>query len=188
MEREPHEENWWTRNQKIFQFIVTTAIAIIAVWIAIVQNQINGQLRDLEYFKFLQPAIGESINSSTWQLTLTNYGESPIYIDSEAIPNAKFPIPIKVTIFPSQSTTVDLHPFLGMYNLIPPQGSSTAVDYRIFMATPDAYGTIYMGQLVLLLDNGFLSNHFQIMAPIQNVYVQPLGATTFQSIYNAMGK
>ena len=79
MESELHKENWWTRNLKILQFIITTSIAVAAVWIAIVQNQINAQLRDLEYFKFLQPSIGESISSSTWcsgPLSLDSYSTS----------------------------------------------------------------------------------------------------------------
>lgn len=171
---------------ELLKFVITTAIAVAAVWIALLQYSINVQLENIDSFKLLTPSIGERFDPATWKLSLTNYGQSPLYIDSQMAAGAKFPMALKTTLFPGQSTEEDLHPFLAMYGLIPHQGSSTFVDYEIFFTIPNTSGPLYLGRVPIFLDNW--SPQFQVKAPVPTVYVSPLKETNFQAIYQEINR
>jgi hypothetical protein len=175
----------WTNRVLAFiaiaSFMVSTTLSILTNQNMTIQTQANLQSLNLNYLKSA-PNLGESFDAKTWKLTLTNYGELAINIDSATIGNKKIIFPIHEDIFPGKSINEDLHPILAMANLFPPKGSSTIAEYRIFFTTANTNGPIYMGQLPLVMDN-FLTDHFQILVPIQSVSIQRLSETNFQDLY-----
>ncbi|HUC01370.1 MAG TPA: hypothetical protein VMA75_00495 [Candidatus Paceibacterota bacterium] len=182
----PKLKEWWRNNWFDFlKFFIPVVVALFlgAMQIAIdlQQGAINSQLRDLSYLKYFSPSIGETFDSQKLLLTLTNHGESSIYVDEASISGKTVLFPIQQTIFPDNSINIDLHPVIAELGF--PQNSSTLDLYNIFFTTTEQSSSIYSGTLLLWINT---MNGLTVKVPIQNISIQELGTSNFMDVYDAV--